>query len=231
MAAKPVQRLPRGRHGLPRQFVVESQRQRMLDALAEAVAEKGYGPTAVADVLERAGVSRRTFYEHFRDKLDCFLAAYDEAMGQLTRQVLAAYRGHEDWRDGVEAGIAQFVRALQAEPAFARVCIVEALAAGPEAIERRDAALRIFMEFFARVAPRTARPEDVPDLAGEAIVGAIHAIAYSRIVRDQLDELDELIPELTALALRFYPGGTVPRSGRAAVAPATPGRRRTATRG
>src|SRR6195256_1200113 len=88
-----VQQLPRGRHRLSRDQVLASQRGRMLAAMAEAVAEKGYVGTAVADVIERAGVSRETFYEHFSSKEDCFLAAYDTGVEALHEVMGAALAG------------------------------------------------------------------------------------------------------------------------------------------
>src|SRR4051812_30467577 len=87
-----VRVLPRGRHAAPREVVVESQRTRMLSAMASAVAEKGYSRTAVADVIDRAGVSRKTFYEHFANKEECFLAAYDEGVDLLLEAIDEAVR-------------------------------------------------------------------------------------------------------------------------------------------
>src|SRR3954449_5882078 len=75
--ARPASQLPKGRHGLSRAFIAHNQRERLLDAIANVVAEKGYAATRVADITDYAGVSRKTFYELFTDKEDCFLAAYD----------------------------------------------------------------------------------------------------------------------------------------------------------
>src|SRR5690242_1893989 len=91
------ERLPRGRHGLPRRFIVHNQRERMLLAVAESVAEQGYATTTVADIIARARLSRRTFYEHFADKEECFLAAYDTVAGQLLSAVGQAYEQAEGW--------------------------------------------------------------------------------------------------------------------------------------
>jgi AcrR family transcriptional regulator len=87
-ATKPAQLHP-GRHGLDRAFVIQNQRDRILNAIAEEVARKGYVETTVADVVSRAGVSSRTFYDFFRDKAECFLAAYDAAIETLLRHVSA----------------------------------------------------------------------------------------------------------------------------------------------
>src|SRR3977135_2657852 len=133
-----VQQLPRGRHRLSREQVLASQRGRLLAAMAEAVAEKGYVGTAVADVIERAGVSRETFYEHFSSKEDCFLAAYDtgvEALHEVMGAALAGSRAGPAKRP--RRLLKAYFDALAAEPAFARTFLIEVYAVGPRALERR----------------------------------------------------------------------------------------------
>ena len=142
------ERLPRGRHGLPRRFIVHNQRERMLLAVAEAVAEQGFVTTTVADIIARARLSRRTFYEHFADKEECFLAAYDTVVEQLLAAVGQAYEQADGWPQKVHDGLETFLSYLAAEPAFARMCIVEVVAAGPDARSRRDAAMRVFVDFL-----------------------------------------------------------------------------------
>src|SRR3954471_7256007 len=111
-SARVPKSLPRGPHRLEREVVLASQRGRLLDAIAKVVAEKGYAATSVADVIELAGVSRKTFYEHFRDKEACFLAAYDAGVDIL----LATMREAGDTRSRVRA----YLETLAAEPDFAR---------------------------------------------------------------------------------------------------------------
>jgi AcrR family transcriptional regulator len=199
-------KLPRGRHGLPRQFVVRSQRERMLEATSRAVSELGYPALTVAAILERAGVSRKTFYEHFSDKEECFLAAYDVVVEGLLRGVSDAYNGQEAWRDGIRAGLAEFLRFLAAEPDFARMCIVEVLAAGPAAVQRRDGAMRMFTVFF-EAGRREAPPGmHLPEVLSESVVGAIYELVYARIRRDRTAELPDLLPDLVYIALAPYLG-------------------------
>jgi AcrR family transcriptional regulator len=201
------QKLPRGRHGLPRQFVVRSQRERMLDATSRAVSDLGYPALTVAAILERAGVSRKTFYEHFADKEECFLAAYDVVVEGLVRGVSDAYNREDVWREKVRAGLGEFLRFLAAEPNFARMCIVEVLAAGPGALQRRDGAMRMFTVFF-EAGRQEAPPEmpPLPDLVSESVVGAIYEIIYSRILRNRTEELPDLLPDLMYIALCPYLG-------------------------
>jgi AcrR family transcriptional regulator len=200
------ERLPRGRHGLPRRFIVHNQRERMLLAVAEAVAEQGFVTTTVADIIARARLSRRTFYEHFADKEECFLAAYDTVVEQLLAAVGQAYEQADGWPQKVHDGLETFLAYLAAEPAFARMCIVEVVAAGPEARGRRDAAMRVFVDFLEP--GRTEAPKGivVPALAADVVVGGIYEIIYSRLQRNAADELVEMLPELLYSALVPYIG-------------------------
>jgi AcrR family transcriptional regulator len=200
------QKLPRGRHGLPRQFVVRSQRERMLEATARAVSELGYPRLTVAAILERAGVSRKTFYEQFSDKEECFLAAYDVVAEGLVRSVSDAFNARGEWRERVHDGLAEFLRVLAAEPDFARMCIVEVLAAGPAALQRRDGVMRTFTVFFD--AGRAQAPPEwlLPKLISESVVGAIYELVYARVLRNRTQELPDLLPDLMYIALVPYLG-------------------------
>jgi AcrR family transcriptional regulator len=197
--------LPGGRHHFSREFVANSQRNRILDAMAHAVAERGYDNTAVADVLERAGVSRKTFYEMFADKEECFVATYDTVFGRLMEQGIAAYDAGRRWPESIRAGLGALLSAMAAEPAYARACIVEVLAAGPVAIEHRDAALRAFQTFFDPARPEV--PEHhAPPIVAEATVGGIHEVIYRCIVTEGAERLPALHEELTYLALAPFIG-------------------------
>lgn len=200
------ERLPRGRHGLPRRFIVHNQRERMLLAVAEAVAEQGFATTTVADIIARARLSRRTFYEHFADKEECYLAAYDTVVEQLLSAVGQAYEQADEWPRKVHDGLETFLAYLAAEPAFARMCIVEVVAAGPDARSRRDAAMRVFVDFLEPGRAEAPRGLVVPALAAEVVVGGIYEIIYSRLQRDAADELVEMLPELLYCALVPYIG-------------------------
>jgi AcrR family transcriptional regulator len=172
-----VRPLPRGPHRLNREEVLASQRGRMLDAIAEVVAQRGYGAATVADVIDRAGVSRRTFYEHFRDKEECFLAAYDTGVAILMDTMRAA-------GDDLRARIGAFLRTLAAEPAFARTFVIEVGAAGPRALERR----RRVHDAFAQMVG------DAPEAL--ACVGATNELVAREISRGNtagLPALEDLV--------------------------------------
>src|SRR3954462_14268125 len=121
----PMRPLPRGPHRLAREEVVASQRGRMLDALAESVAAKGYAGTTVGDVVAGAGVSRKTFYEHFSDKEDCFLAAFDSGVDALLDAIAAAEPDDATRIGIVRARVRAYLVTLAARPAFARAFLIE----------------------------------------------------------------------------------------------------------
>jgi len=201
-----LSRLPRGRHAASRQVVWESQRGRMLAAMATAVGEKGYGAVAVADVIARAGVSRRTFYEHFDNKEECFLAAYDAGVESMLAAIDDAIGAAAS--DGplaiARAGTARYLETLAANPAFARTFLVEVLAAGPRALERRAAVHARFAEQLAVVhrAARSAssssgarRTEPGPHVF-RACVGAIHELVTDHVLRRGAESLPSLLDGL-----------------------------------
>src|SRR5918911_1380211 len=111
--------LPRGPHNLTRDHVLTSQRERMIDAMAAAVADKGYGATTVGDVVAGAGVSRKTFYEHFRDKEDCFLAAFDSGVNDLLAAIVAAEPDGPGWKASLRARVRAYLSMLAGHPDFA----------------------------------------------------------------------------------------------------------------
>lgn len=200
-------RLPRGRHGLPREVVVQNQRQRIFASLAEVCARKGYPAATVEDVTVHAGVSRRTFYDLFADKEDCFLSAYQEIVDRLLGEAEAAYAsGEREWPERIAAAVAAVTEHFAADPSMARLAIVEVLAAGRRALEHRDVALLRFAVFFE--AGRTVLPPATrgQSLLAQAVIGGLYE-ALSGYVRDgQTDQLPDLLPDLVYCALVPYIG-------------------------
>jgi AcrR family transcriptional regulator len=201
-------RLPPGRHGLPREFVVHNQRERLIAGLAEAIAENGYSGTTIAHITRHAAVSRRTFYEHFSSKDECFVAAYDTVMVELRDRVSAAFEGAEDWPHAVKAGIGAMLEFLAAEPSLARLCMVEALVAGPVVVERYDAAIQSFVPYFQ--SGREGRPPEIlarlSPTTEEALVGGMVSLISRRIIAGKAEELEELLPDLVEFTLTPYVG-------------------------
>jgi AcrR family transcriptional regulator len=201
-------RLPPGRHGLPREFVTHNQRERLIAGIAEAVAEHGYSGTTIAHITRAAAVSRRTFYEHFSSKDECFVAAYDAVMAELRERVTAAFEQNDDWPHAIKAGIGAMLEFLAAEPNLARLCMVEALVAGPAVVERYDAAIQSFVPYFQE--GREGRsPEVLSRLSPtteEALVGGMVSLISRRIIAGKAEELEELLPDLVEFTLTPYLG-------------------------
>jgi AcrR family transcriptional regulator len=201
-------RLPPGRHGLPREFVAHNQRERLIAGLAEAIAENGYSGTTIAHITRHAAVSRRTFYEHFASKDECFVAAYDTVMAELRERVGQAFEEEDDWPHAVKAGIGAMLRFLAAEPSLARLCMVEALVAGPVVVERYDSAIQSFVPYFQ--SGREGRsPEVLARLSPtteEALVGGMMSLISRRIIAGKTAELESLLPDLVEFTLTPYLG-------------------------
>lgn len=195
-SAKLNERLPRGRHGLPRETVTESQRNRIHQAMIEVVAERGYPETRVVDVIGVAGVSRKTFYELFDSKEDCFLAAYDVLLGNLLGEATEAFesRAGSPWAERVSEAMGALLEHLAAHPYEARFAIVEVLAAGPKALARRDAALRQFTGFLE--AGRSETSVELPGITSIAIAGGVNELLYSEILHGAVSRLPSRLPDL-----------------------------------
>jgi AcrR family transcriptional regulator len=182
---------------------------RILSAMAEVAAERGAGAASVAHVVSRAGVSRRTFYDLFEDREDCFLATLDEALAQAAITVLPAYGGHARWRERVRGGLLALLVFFQEQPALARLCVVEALAAGPRALERRAEVVNLLVRAVdGGRAERPARVPDPPPLAAEGAVGAVLAVIHRRLVVGGREPLTGLLGELMSAIVLPYLGVT-----------------------
>jgi AcrR family transcriptional regulator len=203
-----LSRLPPGRHGLPREFVVHNQRERLIAGLAEAVAENGYAGTTIGHITRHAAVSRRTFYEHFSSKDECFVSAYDTVMAQLRERIASAFDEQEEWPQAVRAGLSAMLAFLAAEPNLARLAMVEALVAGPVVVERYDAAIQGLVPYFK--AGREGRPKKVLDRLSpsteEALVGGMVSLISRRIIAGRTAELESLLPDLVEISLTPYIG-------------------------
>jgi AcrR family transcriptional regulator len=205
-AREPYQ-LPAGRHGLPRQFVVTNQRQRILAAVADVCSTAGYVAMSVEDIVVTSGVSRRTFYDNYRGKEDAFLSAYDEVSAQLLGRVQEAYNGADGLVERARESLRALLDFIASEPTFADMCIVEVLAAGPQAIERRNGILHamatLIDEAAANDLPKGKRPAPI---VAETLVGGIYEVIYSRVLAGKYDELPGLLPDLVFALMLPYVG-------------------------
>jgi AcrR family transcriptional regulator len=166
---------------LPRERVSEVQRARMLLAARQVVATEGYARMSVERVVAKAGVSRKTFYDVFENREDCFIAAFDDAIAHAQRIVGAAYDSETGWRERVRAGLAALLGVLEDEPELRTVCVVEALGAGPRVLEHRT---RVVAALIATVDEgRREAKKDPPPLAAEGVVGAVLAVVHARALQ------------------------------------------------
>jgi AcrR family transcriptional regulator len=191
-----LDRLPRGRHGLTREEVAEQQRARILAATVDVVAERGYPETRVVDIIQRAGVSRKTFYELFGDKEDCFLAAFDVAAGFLLKVSDDGYQANPKapWAERIREGLSNFLETLAARPAAAKMCLVDVLAAGPKALARRDAVMRQFTHYFEQGRAETS--VELPGMTSLALIGGVYELLYSEILHGATARLPQRLPDI-----------------------------------
>lgn len=202
--------LPAGRHGLSRQFVLSNQRQRILAAVADVCSTAGYVSMSVEDIVVTSGVSRRTFYDNYRGKEDVFLAAYDEVSTQLLAGVKEAYDAADGLVDRARETLRALLEFIANEPTYADMCIVEVLAAGPTAIDRRNKIMHALAAMIddaaAQDLPKSKRPSP---LIAETLVGGIYEVIYARVLAGKYAELPALLPDLVFSLLLPYVGSDV----------------------
>ena len=206
--------LPRGgRHALTQEAVAASQRARMIDAVGQVVAAKGYGAATVADVIAHAGVSRRTFYEQFPKLEDCFLAAYEDGMRQLFGAIREALleQPAAGWRERVRIAIETYLRTLAALPGASWAFAVEALAAGHTVLELRARVLQQWVAQWRALVALREREEPgaapVDDLQLLALVGGIEELVREVLRSKGPKQLPKLAGPATAFALAVLSPG------------------------
>ena len=160
---------------------------RMIGALIEVARERGAGGVTVAHVVARSGVSRRTFYELFEDRDDCFLAAFDVAVERAAQRVLPAYGAGGTWRERVRAGLEALLEFVDDEPGLGALCIVDALAAGPGAAERRAQLVSRLIDVVDEGRAEAKGSAAPTRLTAEGVVGAVLAVLYARLAAGGLD--------------------------------------------
>jgi AcrR family transcriptional regulator len=203
--------LPRGRHAAPPEVVRSSQRRRLLHAVADAVAEEGYAGASVADILDRAGVSRRSFYELYDNKLECFLAAYDEGVGvviAVTNKAMAD--AAPNWRAGIQAATETYLQILAARPTATRAFQIEVLGAGEEALMRREAVHERFAKQRRSLHRRMQKLDpglpQVPGYRFRAAIGASTELINAHLLNDTAESLPDLAAPIVDLELAMIIG-------------------------
>ena len=207
----PQRALPRGPQALPRSEVAAHQRERLVDAMVQAVNERGVVATTISDLVARAGISRRTFYEHFANKEDCLLATYDTVVETEVERLLGLAAGSGvEWLDQLEAIVRALFDAIAERPDAARLICVEMGASGTVGVQRwADGATRL-ERFISAGFERAPGPGTIPDPVARAFVGALRKIIHTRVreVRSNKSlkaEFARVVPQLMDWITRYYP--------------------------
>jgi AcrR family transcriptional regulator len=180
------------------------QRERILDATEMLIGERGCAGTSIEAIVKAAGVSSVTFYEHFGDKEACFVAAFDRAVLETGAELQEAGEGEADWRKRVGAALGALLAAIAAQPARARLCLVEAPTGGPALSDRYESTLDAAAAQLRRGRLLESAPRDLPETVEEAAVGGIAWLLRQRVELGRLDGLEDLLPKLTEIALSPY---------------------------
>ena len=184
-------------------------RQRILDALVQAVALRGYDRTTIDCVLHIAEVPAPVFDEHFEDKQDCLLAALDELIGRIECAVLERTDGRAPWSERMRTGLQTLLETLACNPDGVRVALVEFLSAGEPAVARLRAAVASFVPLLEEgrsCAEAGGGGDHLPPLTSEAVVGGVAAILHRHVLEDDTAKLPALLPDLLYFTLMPYLG-------------------------
>jgi AcrR family transcriptional regulator len=179
-------------------------RKRLLEAMIETVALRGYDRTTISRVLSTAGLEEAVFSEHFHDKRDCFWQAVDGLIGHGERAALELFESDAPWGELVRIGLERLLGALTDDPDAARVLFVEMLGAGAFAYERQRRTTVLFTSLIERGRVGSPNADQLPTQTSEAIVGGIASILHRRALDGRVAELPSLAPDLTYFALLPY---------------------------
>ncbi len=183
----------------------ESRRELILAAMIRVVGSKGYKETSVADVIEEAGTSRTTFYKHFEDKHECFLAAYDMLVEQVFAEVVAKCDGEQSWLERVQTGLATIVELFAVDPRLARTAVVEVAAAGADARQRHWNAVARFTEYLEG-GRELANGRELPENISLMSAGAVSGLIFDELLAGRAAQLPALLPDLLFAMLVPYIG-------------------------
>jgi AcrR family transcriptional regulator len=187
-------------------YVSELQRTRLLDATFAVVAEQGYPRLTVRRVCGRAGVSNKTFYDLFSDREDCFLAAFEQAIEELTAAVAPAFAGEREWTARIRAGLGALLACLDSAPGLRQIVFVEALGAGSRVLRRRAQVLQNLGRIIDEGRGGVKAGRELPPLTAEGLVGAGFGVIYGRLIEQPEGSLSGLLGPLMATIVLPYRG-------------------------
>ncbi|GAA2572817.1 TetR/AcrR family transcriptional regulator [Actinomadura fulvescens] len=197
-AREPDRGIKRGRHGLTPETVAENQRDRLVDAFVEVVAEHGYPQATISRITYAAGVTKKAFYEHFDGRDDCFRVAYEQGTDLIVARVEEARKRAGSWPEGVLAAMRTLLETLAGQPRFARVAVVEINSASPAV---RRARTRWLEGFRTLLTDPEAGVAGVPEAVADAVIGGVYSAIYLKVDADRAAELPELVSSLTYFVL------------------------------
>jgi len=184
----------------------ELQRARLLTAAAQVVAEVGYRGMSTARVSSRAGVSRKTFYDLFADREDCFLSVFDDVVSRIAAVARPAFEGEERWREGVRGGLSSVLEFIGDEPLLGALVVVDALGAGPNVLRRRARCLETLSHIVDEGRSEVKAGKGPPPMAAEGVVGAVFNVLHARMIDPDGRPLPELLNPLMAIVVMPYLG-------------------------
>ncbi len=199
------------RNALVRTQLTDLQRARIIGAMFDVATDRGASNVTVAHVVERSGVSRRTFYEAFTDREDCFLAAFEEAVSYASERVLPAYRSQEKWRDRIRAALVAFLGFLDDEPLIGRLLVCESFAGGPRTLARRNELIVLVTAAIDQGHNQAKTGSALPPLTGEGVVGGVLSVLHSRLGEADHAPLVELANPLMSMIVLPYLGSAAAR--------------------
>jgi AcrR family transcriptional regulator len=190
--------------------VVHNQRERILDALANLSAAKGYGAITIPEIVQEAAVSVQAFYEHFSGKEDAFLVAYEIGHRKALAIVERAYESQEDWPAAVRVGIAVLLEFLASEPAYAHLALIDALTASPKAAAVAHDGMNAYAGMLEPGLELSANGSSSTAVSVEATAGALIELCFVYVATERTRELPGLTEVASEIALRPFVGVSVP---------------------
>jgi AcrR family transcriptional regulator/DNA-binding MarR family transcriptional regulator len=187
-------------------LVSETQRSRMLSSAVRVISEHGYAEMSVSRITAGAGVSRRTFYDLFEDREDCFLAAFDDALARARQAMLEGCEGQRTWPEQVRGALLGLLLFLDRDPGARALLVLDALKAGPRVQERRVEVLRELSELLHETGSRAKSARELPEITGEGVVGAVLGVIHTRLMAKRPGSMVELLNPLTGVVVLPYLG-------------------------
>lgn len=200
------ERLPGGEDRRQAEMLAREPRERILIALAELVAKRGYKGTSVEHIIKRAVVSRSTFYENFKNREEALLALFEQSQAELTARIAVAMKGAPDWPDSVIAVLRAFLDYTAENPAVARTCLVESVTVGSAAIDRYERAMAELAPIFADGREVAGKASDLPEALEDMVVGSVIWLVHQRLLRGEAKRIPGLLPTAVEIATSPYLG-------------------------